>query len=52
MMLNHIGETAIASKIKSAYDHLLQESDPKKLTRDLGGSASTDGFTDALIKML
>jgi isocitrate dehydrogenase (NAD+) len=52
MMLNHLGETAIATKIKSAYDHLLAESDPKKLTRDLGGTASTDQFTDALIAML
>jgi len=52
MMLNHIGETAIATKIKTGYDHLLQEGNPKKLTRDLGGSASTDQFTDALIAML
>jgi isocitrate dehydrogenase (NAD+) len=52
MMLNHIGETHIATKIKSAYDHLLQESDPAKLTRDLGGNAGTEQFTDALIGML
>ena len=52
MMLNHIGESAMAAKIKSGYDHLLKESDPAKLTRDLGGTASTDDFTNALIKML
>jgi isocitrate dehydrogenase (NAD+) len=52
MMLNHLGETTIATKIKSAYDNILAEGDGKKLTRDLGGSASTDQFTDALIAML
>ncbi len=52
MMLNHLGETAIASKIKNAYDHLLKEGNPSKLTRDLGGSAGTDAFTDALIQLL
>jgi isocitrate dehydrogenase (NAD+) len=52
MMLNHLGETTIASKIKTAYDHLLQEGNPAKLTRDLGGSAGTDQFTDALIRMM
>jgi isocitrate dehydrogenase (NAD+) len=52
MMLNHIGETDIASKIKSAYDTVLQEGNPEKLTRDLGGNASTDQFTDALISKL
>ena len=52
MMLNHLQETAIASKIKNAYDQLLSESDPAKLTKDLGGTASTDGFTKALIAFL
>ena len=52
MMVNHLGETAIGSKIKSAYDRLLEESDPRKLTRDLGGTASTSQFTDALIRIL
>jgi isocitrate dehydrogenase (NAD+) len=52
MMLNHIGETFIASKIKSAYDRLLQEGDPAKLTRDLGGTAGTERFTEAMIAMI
>ncbi len=52
MMLNHLGETAIASKIKVAYDTLLSEHEPAKLTRDLGGTASTGSFTKALISML
>jgi isocitrate dehydrogenase (NAD+) len=48
MMLNHLGETGIAERIKSAYNRVL--ADGKTLTRDLGGSASTDEFADALIK--
>ena len=46
---NHLHEEAIATRIKSAYDRLLAEADPSKLTRDLGGTAGTDQFTDALI---
>jgi isocitrate dehydrogenase (NAD+) len=47
MMLNHIHEEAIAQKIRTAYDAVLAEG--KSLTRDLGGSASTDQFAEALI---
>jgi isocitrate dehydrogenase (NAD+) len=50
MMLNHIHEEAIAEKIKHAYDTVLAEG--KKLTRDLGGDATTDGFADAVIEKL
>src|SRR4051812_1639872 len=50
MMLNHIGETAIATKIRSAYDAILREG--KALTRDLGGTAGTADFADALIERL
>jgi isocitrate dehydrogenase (NAD+) len=52
MMLNHIHEEAIAQKIKAAYDAVLSEGDKARLTRDLGGSASTDQFADALIAQL
>jgi isocitrate/isopropylmalate dehydrogenase len=52
MMLNHVGETAIATKIKTAYDRLLAEGNPAKLTRDLGGTAGTEQFTRALIDQL
>ncbi|HTW95654.1 MAG TPA: isocitrate/isopropylmalate dehydrogenase family protein [Tepidisphaeraceae bacterium] len=52
MMLNHIHEEAIAAKVKNAYDTLLGEGDAKKLTKDLGGSATTTQFTDALIAKL
>jgi isocitrate dehydrogenase (NAD+) len=47
MMLNHIHEEAIATKIKAAYDAVLAEG--KTLTRDLGGTAGTKAFADALI---
>jgi len=50
MMLNHIHEEALARKIKTAYDTVLQEG--KTLTRDLGGSAGTAEFTDAIIAKL
>jgi isocitrate dehydrogenase (NAD+) len=52
MMLNHLGETDIATKIKNAYDNLLREGNPSKLTRDLGGAAGTAQFTQALIALL
>jgi isocitrate dehydrogenase (NAD+) len=47
MMLNHIHEETLAEKIKTAYDTVLAEG--KTLTRDLGGTATTDGFADAII---
>jgi isocitrate dehydrogenase (NAD+) len=50
MMLNHLGETAVAEKIKYAYDAVLAEG--KHLTPDLKGSATTDGFADAIIGKL
>ena len=50
MMLNHIGETAIAERIKSAYNAVLAEG--KELTYDLGGRLGTREFADALIARL
>ncbi|HEV7298109.1 MAG TPA: isocitrate/isopropylmalate dehydrogenase family protein [Tepidisphaeraceae bacterium] len=47
MMLNHIHEEAIAERIKNAYNAVLAEG--TQLTRDLGGTNTTDGFADALI---
>lgn len=52
MMLNHLGETAAGDKIKNAYDAVLQEGNPEKLTRDIGGKAGTQQFTDAIIKAM
>jgi isocitrate dehydrogenase (NAD+) len=50
MMLNHLGETGIAEKIKAAYNATLERGE--HLTRDLGGSASTEQFADAVIGQL
>src|SRR5437762_1519171 len=50
MMLNHMHEEGLAKKIKTAYDALLAEG--KSLTRDLGGTAGTSEFTEALISKL
>jgi isocitrate dehydrogenase (NAD+) len=47
MMLNHLHEEPLAEKIKSAYNDVLAEG--KALTRDLGGTATTSQFADAII---
>jgi len=47
MMLNHLGEQAIAGRIKAAYDAVLAEG--RIRTPDLGGCATTDQFADAII---
>ncbi|MCW5889759.1 MAG: isocitrate/isopropylmalate dehydrogenase family protein [bacterium] len=50
MMLNHLHEEAIAERIKSAYNAVLE--DGRVRTRDLGGSATCTAFTDAVIAKL
>jgi len=52
MMLNHIHEEAIGERIKNAYNAVIAEGDPKNLTRDLDGNASTNEFADAVIARL
>jgi len=47
MMIHHLGEHAMAEKIRKGYDAVLGEGQVR--TRDLGGSASTDEFGDAII---
>jgi len=47
MMLNHMHEEGVAKKIKNAYDAVLAEG--KVMTKDLGGNAGTEEFTEALI---
>jgi isocitrate/isopropylmalate dehydrogenase len=48
-MLNHIHEETIGERIKNAYNAVLAEANPKNITRDLGGEASTNDFADAVI---
>ena len=47
MMLNYLHEEPIAKRVRSAYETVLLEG--KSLTRDLGGTAGTAQFTDAVI---
>ncbi|HEX8849220.1 MAG TPA: isocitrate/isopropylmalate family dehydrogenase [Gemmatimonadaceae bacterium] len=50
MMLDHIGDTARADRIRRALATVIREG--KTLTRDLGGTANTDQLTDAIIAAL
>jgi len=50
MMLEHIGDGANAGRIRNAFEGTIREG--KVLTRDLGGDAGTDAFTDAVIAKL
>jgi isocitrate dehydrogenase (NAD+) len=47
LMLVHLGETSAANRLHSAVEHVYAEQ--KHLTPDVGGSASTGEFTDAVI---
>src|SRR5690606_24830780 len=50
MMLNYMGETASAARLDQAIDRAL--SVKERCTRDLGGSATTRGFTESIIANL
>lgn len=50
MMLNHLQEQTIAERVKNAYNQVLAEG--TTLTRDLGGTAGTNQFADAIISRL
>ena len=50
MMLRHIGETAAADRIWAAMMRVL--ADGTSRTRDLGGSATTTAYADAIIAAL
>jgi isocitrate dehydrogenase (NAD+) len=50
MMLRHLDEDAAANRITSALDHTLQAGTVH--TRDLGGTATTTEFTDAMCRVL
>jgi isocitrate dehydrogenase (NAD+) len=47
MMLRHLGELDAANRIEVALNKVLRER--KTVTKDLGGTASTSQFTDAII---
>ena len=50
MMLDHLGDEERARRIRRAIETTIREG--KVVTRDLGGTASTDQFTDAIIAKL
>jgi isocitrate dehydrogenase (NAD+) len=50
LMLDHIGQGAIATRIRDAFVSTIRSG--RALTRDLGGTASTTEFTDAVIAAL
>src|SRR5581483_11754743 len=47
MMLNHLGEKAAATRLQNAIEAVYREG--KFLTGDVGGTAGTSQFTDAVI---
>jgi isocitrate dehydrogenase (NAD+) len=50
LMLDHVGKTALADRIRRAVDHALRDDNVR--TRDLGGKATTRDFTQAVIGRL
>ena len=50
LMLDHIGDRFRADRIRRALESTIREG--KTLTRDLGGSATTREFTDAIVEHL
>ena len=50
MMLEHLGDDARANRIRRALETVVRQG--TTVTRDLGGSANTDQFTDAIIASL
>jgi isocitrate dehydrogenase (NAD+) len=50
MMLEHLGDRERAARIRTALEDTIREG--RVLTRDLGGTAGTDDFTDAVISRL
>ena len=50
LMLRHIGEGGLADRISHALGRVLSEDQIR--TRDLGGTATTDGFTAAICRRL
>jgi isocitrate dehydrogenase (NAD+) len=50
MLLDQIGQTERAKRVRTALERTIREG--KTVTRDLGGTASTEEFTDAIIAKL
>jgi isocitrate/isopropylmalate dehydrogenase len=50
MMLDYLGETQHAGRIRAALDRVLSRGTTR--TRDLGGTATTTEFTDSVCREL
>ena len=50
LMLAHIGEVEASRKLQQAIEKVYAER--RSLTGDVGGSASTDQFTDAVVRQI
>lgn len=50
MLLIHLGETTAANRLQTAVESVYREG--KNLTGDVGGTASTEEFTEAVIKTI
>jgi isocitrate dehydrogenase (NAD+) len=50
MMLDHLGERSAARRIENALEEVHREG--KHITQDVGGKASTQEFTEAVIASL
>ena len=50
MLLDHVGQQEVGDRVRTALDSVLQSGEA--LTRDLGGTANTVEFTDAVIRAL
>jgi len=50
LMLDHLGERSAARRIEAALEKIYREA--KYTTKDVGGSATTDQFTDAVVSAL
>ncbi len=50
MLLTHLGENAAASRLQSSVEAVYREG--KSLTGDVGGTASTGEFTEAVLRQL
>ncbi|MFP4624087.1 MAG: isocitrate/isopropylmalate family dehydrogenase, partial [Gemmatimonadota bacterium] len=52
MMLDHVGQEEVAVRIRGAIQRCLRECPREDTTRDLGGSATTQQYADALVRAL
>ncbi|MGH7445534.1 MAG: isocitrate/isopropylmalate family dehydrogenase, partial [Longimicrobiales bacterium] len=50
LMLEHIGQSDVAARVRTALETVLREK--RVQTPDLGGTATTDAFTDAVIRQI